>query len=138
MTVIVATDTPDAIRGMLKRWFIEPRPNVFVGSLNRRTHEKTIEYIKRNAGDIGLLIVNSYPNCQGFKIDTTGPTDRKGVEVSGLWMVAEKWEDQRRPCQVKPPIFPLIPQAKSFGIQGNPHARGDGPSFSTVCPSIVS
>ena len=44
--------------------------------------------------DIGLLIVNSYPNCQGFKIDTTGPTDRKGIEVSGLWMVAEKWEDE--------------------------------------------
>ena len=27
MTIIVAHDTPDAIRGMLKRWFIEPRPN---------------------------------------------------------------------------------------------------------------
>jgi len=47
MTVIVAHNPPDAIRGMLKRWFIEPRPNVFVGTLNRRTHEKTIEYIKR-------------------------------------------------------------------------------------------
>jgi CRISPR-associated endoribonuclease Cas2 subtype I-E len=43
MTVIIANDTPDAIRGMLKRWFIEPCPNVFVGTLNRRTHEKTIE-----------------------------------------------------------------------------------------------
>ncbi len=37
MTVIVANDTPDAIRGMLKRWFIAPRPNVFVGTINRRT-----------------------------------------------------------------------------------------------------
>ena len=33
MTVIVANDTPDAIRGLLKRWFVEPRPNVFVGTL---------------------------------------------------------------------------------------------------------
>ena len=49
MTVIVANDTPDAIRGMLKRWFVEPRPNVFVGTINRRTREKTIEYIKRNS-----------------------------------------------------------------------------------------
>lgn len=94
MTVIVAYDTPDAIRGMLKRWFIEPRPNVFVGTLNRRTHEKTIDYIKRNAGGIGMLIVSAYPNCQGYKIDTTGGTDRKGVEVSGLWLVAEKWEEE--------------------------------------------
>ena len=93
MTVIVAHDTPDAIRGMLKRWFIEPRPNVFVGTLNRRTHEKTIQYIKRNAGEIGLLIVSSYPNCQGYKIESCGQTDRRGVEVAGLWLVAEKWEE---------------------------------------------
>jgi CRISPR-associated protein Cas2 len=93
MTVIVANETPNAIRGILKRWFIEPRPNVFVGTLNRRTHEKTIEYIKRNAGDIGLLIVSSYPNCQGYKIESCGSTDRKGVEVAGLWLVAEKWEE---------------------------------------------
>jgi CRISPR-associated protein Cas2 len=94
MTVIVASETPDAIRGMLKRWFIEPRPNVFVGTLNRRTHEKTIAYVKRNATGIGLLIVSSCPNCQGYKIETIGPTDRKGVEVAGLWMVVEKWEEK--------------------------------------------
>ena len=100
MTVIVGHNLPDAIRGMLKRWFIEPHPNVFVGTLNRRTHEKTIEYIKRNAGAIGLLIVSSYPNCQGFKIETTGPTERRGVEVSGLWMVAEKWEEAGPLCSM--------------------------------------
>ena len=94
MIVIVGHDLPDRIRGMLKRWFIEPRPNVFVGTLNRRTHEKTIEYVKRNATGIGLLIVSSYPNCQGYKIETIGPTDRKGVEVAGLWLVAEKWEEK--------------------------------------------
>ena len=56
MTVIVAHDAPDAIRGLLKRWFIEPRPNVIVGTLNRRTRDKTLEYIKRNAGGLALLI----------------------------------------------------------------------------------
>jgi len=28
MTVIIASDTPDAIRGMLKRWFIEAVPKM--------------------------------------------------------------------------------------------------------------
>ena len=92
MTVIIAHHTPDAIRGMLKRWFIEPRPNVFVGTLNRRTHEKTLAYIRKHAGATGLLIISSYPNCQGYLIETTGPTERKGVQVSGLWMIAETWE----------------------------------------------
>ncbi len=93
MTVIIAHDTPDAVRGMLKRWFIEPRANVFVGTLNRRTHQKTIEYIRRSARDVALLIISSYPNCQGYKIETTGPARRKGIEVSGLWLIAEKWDE---------------------------------------------
>ncbi len=111
MTVIVAHDTPDAIRGILKRWFIEPRPNVFVGTLNRRTHVKTIEYIKRNAAGIGLLVINSYPNCQGFKIETTGQTDRRGVEVSGLWLVAEKWEEEAPIASAQAPDFSSEPSS---------------------------
>ena len=91
MTVIVAHDTPDAIRGMLKRWFIEPRPNVFVGTLNRRTRDKTLEYIKRNAQGIALLIISSDTNCQGFRIDSHGDVRRKEVVKSGLWLVAEEW-----------------------------------------------
>ena len=111
MTVIVAHDTPDAIRVILKRWFIEPRPNVFVGTLNRRTHVKTIEYIKRNAAGIGLLVINSYPNCQGFKIETTGQTDRRGVEVSGLWLVAEKWEEEAPIASAQAPDFSSEPSS---------------------------
>ena len=49
MTVIIANDTPPAIRGLLKRWFVEPRPNVFVGSVNARTRNNTLAYIRRNA-----------------------------------------------------------------------------------------
>ena len=110
MTVIVANDTPDAIRGMLKRWFIEPRPNVFVGTLNSRTHERTIEYIKRNATEVGMLIISSYPNCQGYQIDTSGPTSRKGIEVSGLWMVAEKWEETPTTTHENPVELPKTNQ----------------------------
>jgi CRISPR-associated protein Cas2 len=91
MTVIIANDTPDAIRGMLKRWFVEPRPNVFVGTINRRTREKTLEYIKRNAEGLGMLIISTDNNCQGFKIQTYGETVRRETEISGLWLVAEKW-----------------------------------------------
>jgi CRISPR-associated protein Cas2 len=93
MTVIIAHDTPDAVRGMLKRWFIEPQPNVFVGSLNRKTKEKTLAYIKRNAEGIALLILSSDRGCQGFKIESHGDVRRKGVTLSGLWLVAEAWMD---------------------------------------------
>lgn len=91
MTVIVANDTPPPIRGILKRWFVEPKPNVFVGTVNRRTRDKILEYVKRNAEEISLLILTSEPNCQGFKIERWGQPDRRDTELSGLWLVAEKW-----------------------------------------------
>lgn len=93
MTVLVANDTPPAIRGMLKRWFVEPKPNVFVGTVNRRTRDKVLEYVQRNAKGMSLLILTSEPNCQGFKIERWGEPDRRDVTLSGLWLVAEEWVD---------------------------------------------
>lgn len=96
MTVIVANDTPPAIRGLLKRWFVEPRPNVFVGTVNRRTREKTIEYVRRNAPDLGLLIIASDNSTQGFHIQTFGKTKRRVVQESGLFLIAEDWDELTR------------------------------------------
>ena len=94
MTVLVANDTPPAIRGMLKRWFVEPKPNVFVGTVNRRTRDKVLDYVKRNAQGMSLLILSSEPNCQGFKIERWGEPDRRDAYLSGLWLVAEQWVDE--------------------------------------------
>ncbi len=97
MTVIIANDTPPAVRGMLKRWFIEPRPNVFVGTMNARTRDKTLDYIKRNAPDIGLLIIYDDPSSQGFAMDWHGDTRRRPVDFCGLTLVAEQWEEDDTP-----------------------------------------
>jgi len=93
MTVIVANDTPPAIRGMLKRWFVEPRPNVFVGSVNVRTRGKLLEYIRRNAPGLGMLVLGDDRSAQGFCIETYGETDRRCVRLSGLQVLAESWEE---------------------------------------------
>jgi CRISPR-associated protein Cas2 len=93
MTVIVCNNTPPAIRGMLKRWFIEPRPNIFVGTVNRRTREKTLEYIRRNAPNMGMLVIATENNSQGFSIRCYGDTDRIPVLCSGHFLIAEKWSD---------------------------------------------
>ncbi len=97
MTVLITQDTPPAIRGILKRWFVEPKPNVFVGTLNRRTREKVLDYVKRNAKGLGLLALYSDPNCQGFKIERWGEPDRRDTSLSGLWLVAEKWSEDTPP-----------------------------------------
>ena len=89
MIVLIAKNVPDAIRGILKRWFIEPRPNVFVGTINQRTRQKVLEYIKRNALSISFLIICSDRNCQGFIIEQHGFSERKCIVSSGLWLVTE-------------------------------------------------
>lgn len=98
MTVIIANDVPPAIRGHLKRWFIEPKPNVFVGTLNVRTHRKVIDFITRNAPvDFGFLSVSSYPNCQGYLVERFGPegkTGRREINLSGISLIAEDWVDE--------------------------------------------
>lgn len=102
MTVLVTNDTPDATRGMLKRWFIEPRPNVFVGTLNPRTHRKVMDYIVRNApSTFGVLAIYSAPNCQGYIVERIGPegkTGRRDAVISGIPLIAEDWiEEQNLP-----------------------------------------
>ena len=91
MTVLITHDTPPAIRGILKRWFIEPKPNVFVGTVNRRTRDKVLDYVKRNAQNMSMLIITSEPNCQGFILQRWGNPNRPDVVMSGLQLVAEQW-----------------------------------------------
>lgn len=92
MTVLVANDTPPAIRGLLKRWFIEPRPNVFVGTVNKRTRDRTLDYVRRNAPGMGLLMVASSRTSQGFEIRTWGDTNRRLADLDGLQLIAEEWD----------------------------------------------
>lgn len=92
MIVIIAQQTPSAIRGLLKRWFIEPKPNVFVGSLNARTREKVLDYIRRNAPGLSMMVIFDDQSSQGFKILTYGDPDRQVVRRSGLEMILENPE----------------------------------------------
>lgn len=91
MTVLITNDTPPAIRGLLKRWFIEPKPNVFVGTVNRRTRSRLLDYVRRNAPDLGLLMVADDRNAQGFIVESFGSTRRRVAVQTGLQLIAEKW-----------------------------------------------
>lgn len=93
MTVIIANDTPPAIRGHLKRWFVEPKPNVFVGSINRRTRSKTLEFIRRNAPGLGMVVIADQRNAQGFYVEYYGDTPRRPMSRSGLQVILESWTD---------------------------------------------
>lgn len=89
MTVIIASDIPPAARGLMRRWFIEPKPNVFVGSVNARTREKTLNYIRRNAQGVAMIVIFDAPNSQGFTILNYGDPDRRLIRKCGLELILE-------------------------------------------------
>lgn len=92
MTVLIASDTPAAVRGMLKRWFLEPRPNVFVGTVNPRVRTQVVEYVLRLAPDMALLVLSADNSSQGFSIEMYGQPDRRVVSLCGLQLIAEKFD----------------------------------------------
>ena len=93
MTVIVANDVPPAARGLLRRWFVEPRPNVFVGSVNARTREKTLDYVRRNTPGLAMLVLFDEANSQGFTVLNYGATDRRLIRKCGLELILENPEE---------------------------------------------
>lgn len=95
MTVLICHNVPPALRGAMKRWFIEPQPNIFIGTLNARNQQKVMNYILRNASkEFGMLVIASSPNCQGYTIEhygVEGKTSRNMTEISGIQLIAEQW-----------------------------------------------
>ena len=88
MTVIIAQNTPDKVRGLLKRWFLEPKPNVFVGTVNRRTREKVLAYILRySPEDLSLLVISDDCGTQGFSVIHYREPKRRASSLSGLYLV---------------------------------------------------
>ena len=52
-----------------------------------------MEYIRRNAAGLGMLVIASDNSSQGFSVQSFGETDRKEVSLSGLYLIAERWSD---------------------------------------------
>lgn len=88
MTVLIVENTPDKVRGLLKRWFVEPKPNVFVGTINKRTREKVLQYILKYAPpDLAVLVIYDDSNSQGFSIRRFRDTSRIERVVSGHYLI---------------------------------------------------
>jgi len=91
MLVVIANDLPPAVRGRMKLWFIEPRPNVFVSGIKDSVANKVIDYLHEHCpASSGLMIFQALNRTPGYKINGIGETKRVITEISGLQLVVEK------------------------------------------------
>ncbi len=90
MLVVVANDLPPAVRGRMKLWFIEPRPNVFVSGVKDSVATTVIEYLYKHCPpESGLVMFRALPQPPGYEIRTIGPPRKPMISISGLQLVIE-------------------------------------------------
>ncbi len=90
MLVVVANDLPPAVRGRMKLWFIEPKPNVFVSGIKDSVAVTVIDYLYKHCPpESGVMIFRSLSGPPGYEIRTIGPTKKAMINISGLQLVIE-------------------------------------------------
>lgn len=91
MLVIVANNLPPAVRGRMKLWFVEPRPNVFVSGVKDSVAIKVVEYLYQHCtAEAGVTIFRSIPKPPGYEIRQIGAPHKEMIKISGLQLVIEK------------------------------------------------
>lgn len=91
MLIVIANDLPPVVRGRMKLWFVEARPNVFVSGIKDSVALKVVEYLHDHCPlESGVTIFRSHNKPPGYEIRTIGETKRKMVDLSGLSLIIEK------------------------------------------------
>lgn len=91
MLVVLANNIPPAVRGRMKLWFVESRPNVFVSGIKDSVADDVVDYLfKYCPGESGLMVFQKIKKAPGYKIKGVGDTKHSLIEISGLQLVQEK------------------------------------------------
>lgn len=88
--VIVANNLPDAVRGKIKLWFVEPRPNVFVSGIKDSLADRVIEMLMDKCPlSSGLLIFKTSKEAPFYRIYAKGETKKKITTITGMQMILD-------------------------------------------------
>lgn len=91
MLVVIANNLPPAVRGRMKLWFIEPRPNIFLAGVSDAVAIDIVDYLfKHCPASSGLMVFSKNKTTPGYKIYGMGDTRSSFIEVSGLQLILEK------------------------------------------------
>ena len=91
MIVVIANNLPPAVRGRMKLWFVEPKPNVFVSGIKDSVANDVISYLHEHCPpETGLVIFQRISKAPGYKIRGIGDLKHNLIQITGLQLVQEK------------------------------------------------
>lgn len=92
MIVVVANYLPDAVRGKMKLWFIEPTPNTFVSGVKDHLAKDIVGMLMSHCPTrSGLIIFEDVSSPPFYRIHTKGLPGRSMTNISGLQLIVEKY-----------------------------------------------
>ncbi len=87
---MLANDLPPAVRGRMKLWFIEPRPNVFISGVKDSVADTVVKYLYSHCPpESGLLMVKSMSQAPGYQIFCIGPPRKPILDIGGWQLVVQ-------------------------------------------------
>ncbi len=91
MVVLVADRLPARVRGILKLWFLEPKPNVFVSSITGKVAQEVSKLVADNLDpDSGyILITEDKTAVGGLTFMSYGFPNRCFTEQFGATLISE-------------------------------------------------
>lgn len=90
MIVVVANYIPDAVRGKMKLWFTEPKPNVFVSGIRDFIADNVIDMmLKHCPPSSGLLIFKTENKAPFYRIFVKGQPSKNISAISGFQLLVE-------------------------------------------------
>lgn len=90
MLVVLANDLPPAVRGRMKLWFVEPRPNVFVSGIKDAVAQTVVDYLIQHCPvESGLMLFRSIPEPPGYEIRYKGDIRKPVIHLSGMQLIVE-------------------------------------------------
>lgn len=91
MLVVIANHLPPAVRGRMKLWFVEPRPNVFVSSVKDAVGNAVVHYLFQHCPlESGLLVFRSINQPPWYEIRGVGDPKKGIINITGLQLIVEK------------------------------------------------
>lgn len=104
MTIFVLNAESESLRGELTRWFLEVKPNVFVGKINTRIRSLLWERICEGKAQQGAVMIYDAPNEQGFKMELCGSPKRRVVDLDGIQLIRVEADLSSHEVQSEPLI----------------------------------
>lgn len=87
MTVFVLDAASESVRGELIRWFLEVKPNVFVGKVNVKIRNLLWERICQGKVERGAVMIYDTPSEQGYEMKLHGMPKRTVVDFEGVQLI---------------------------------------------------